>query len=70
MARGRKSLEELKEQLFLDPGNYRLNVEMGFYYLDYDRKMTYKYLKRALRFCDSQTDTGSFSRIWNMFIPS
>lgn len=65
MARGKKTLEELQEQLFYDPGNYRLNVEMGFYYLDHDRKMTYKYLKRALSFCDSQTDTGAIEQLFS-----
>ena len=64
MAKGKKSFEELKKELSLDPGNYRLNVEMGFYFLDSDRKVTYQYLKRALRFCDSETDTGAIEQLF------
>ncbi len=64
MPKGNKSFEELSKQLSEDPGNYRLNVEMGFYYLDHDRKQTYQYLKRALRFCDSATDTGAIEQLF------
>lgn len=55
---------ELKKALDADPENYRLNVEMGFYYLDLDRKQTYAYLKRALQYCDSQTDYGAIERLF------
>ncbi|MCR4843183.1 MAG: hypothetical protein K5840_07985 [Eubacterium sp.] len=64
MKKGAKTYEELRAELDVDPGNYRLNVEMGFYYLDVDRKQTYQYLKRALKFCDSATDTGAIEQLF------
>ncbi len=63
MIKQKKPLDELRKALELTPLDYHINVEMGFYYLDIDKAITYRYLRVALKYCDSPTDQVAIERL-------